>query len=261
MDYKAITEYAIHVCKQAGAIILEGYYSNDVTVDYKSRTNLVTNIDYESEKLIVESIKNTFPDHGIVAEEGSLKKSSSNYVWYVDPLDATNNFAHKIPHFCVTVALYSREKAATVAGVVYEPLRDECFYAWKGGGAYLNTKRIYVSQIQDIGISVIATGFPYKKDDPDVNNLKQFNNVLPHVQGIRRMGSAAMDLSYVACGRFDGYWEPMLYPWDMAAGALIVEEAGGMVTKYNGEAFDPEYPEICATNGLIHRQLLDCINA
>ncbi|MCX8123983.1 MAG: inositol monophosphatase [Spirochaetes bacterium] len=260
MDYAAITEDAIEVCKQAGAIILEGYYRNDVKIDYKSKTNLVTNIDYESEQFIVESINKKFPDHAIVAEEGSLKKTNGNYVWFVDPLDATNNFAHKIPLFCVTIALYSRQLKTTVVGVVYEPLRDECFYAWKGGGAYLNTKRIFVSQIGDIGISVIATGFPYKKDDPQVNNLKQFNNVLPHVQGIRRMGSAAIDLSYVACGRFDGYWEPMLYPWDMAAGALIVEEAGGKVTKYNGDTFDPEYPEICATNGLIHQQLLECIN-
>lgn len=260
MEYDKITSTAISICKTAGQILLEGYYRSDITINYKSRTNLVTNIDYESEQCIVENIKTHFPGHDIIAEEGSINKANSHYIWYVDPLDATNNFAHKIPLFCVTIALYSREVNSTVVGVVYEPLRDECFYAWKGGGAYLNAKRIYVSQIQDIGISVIATGFPYKKDDPDVNNLKQFNNVLPHVQGIRRMGSAAIDLSYVACGRFDGYWEPMLYPWDMAAGALIVEEAGGMVTKYNGERFDPEYPEICATNGLIHTQLLDCIN-
>lgn len=260
MDYHTITQYAIALCKQAGAIIVEGYYRDDITIDYKSRTNLVTDIDYKSEKYIVSKLKEQFPDFDIVAEEGGLECADGEYIWYVDPLDATNNFAHKIPWFCVTIALYSKALEAAVAGVVYEPLRDECFYAWKGGGAYLNEKRIYVSQINDIGISIIATGFPYKKDDPSCNNAKQFNNVLPYVQGMRRMGSAAIDLSYVACGRFDGYWEPLLYPWDMAAGALLVEEAGGMVTHYNGNTFDPEFPEICATNGLIHQQLLELIN-
>ena len=260
MEYSRVTEIAIEICKNAGAIVLEGYYANNVTVEYKSRTNLVTNIDFQSESYIVDRIQKEFPDHAIVAEEGSRKKTNGKFIWYVDPLDATNNFAHKIPLFCVTIALYSLEEAATVVGVVYEPLRGECFYAWKDGGAYLNSKRIYVSQIHDLGISVVATGFPYKKDDPEFNNLKQFNNVLPNVQGVRRMGSAAIDLAYVACGRFDGYWEPMLFPWDMAAGALIVQEAGGMVTKYDGSSFDPEFPEICASNGLIHSQLLDCIN-
>lgn len=259
MDLKYITNLAIEICKGAGEIILEGFYRDDIKIDYKSRTNLVTNIDIESESYIVQKLKEHFPDHDIVAEEGSIKKAESSFVWYVDPLDATNNFAHKIPFFCVTIALYSRKTQSTVAGVVYDPIRDECFYAWEEGGAYCNTKRIFVSQIDNIGISIIATGFPYKKDDQTCNNLHQFNNVLPYAQGIRRLGSAAIDLAYVSCGRFDGYWEPMLFPWDMAAGALLVKEAGGMVTRYDGSRFHPEYPEICATNGIIHKQLLNRI--
>lgn len=259
MNYRHAAERAIDICKHAGRIVLSGFHANDITIEYKSRTNLVTDIDYKSEKYIVERIKDEFPEHDIVAEEGSRERSKGQYVWYVDPLDATNNFAHKIPFFCVTIALYSNEAQTTVAGVVYDPLRDECFYSWKNGGAYLNERRIAVSTIADIGISLIATGFPYKKDDPSSNNMRQFTNVAPNVQGVRRLGSAALDLSYVACGRFDGFWEPMLHPWDMAAGALIVAEAGGMVTTYNGQSFDPQFPEICATNGIIHNSLLELV--
>jgi len=258
---KKITQFAGEISRQAGALLLSGFRSDTTEVSYKSRTNLVTNMDRASEELLFKAVADKYPDHSIIAEEGSRKDTLGNFIWYIDPLDATNNYAHGIPVFCVSIGVYSKELARVVAGVIYDPVHDELFSAVSGEGAVLNGAPVSVSSTDDIGISVLATGFPYEKENPDKNNLKQFSAVLPSVQGMRRMGSAAIDLAYVACGRIDGYWEPELQPWDMAAGAVIVEEAGGTVTAYNGRVFDPEIAEIIATNGKIHIPLIDILSS
>ncbi|MFC1670527.1 inositol monophosphatase family protein [Spirochaetota bacterium] len=253
------SDFAISISKEAGKILLKGFRSRDTVVSYKSRTNLLTNIDKASEEFLFNKIRDRFKDHSIIAEEGSRRDTDSEYVWYIDPLDATNNFAHGIPIFCTSIGLYSRDLNKVVVGVIYDPFHDELFSAIKSKGSLLNNKKISVSEIDDIGISILATGFPYSKGDDDNNNLNEFNKFLPKIQGIRRLGSAAMDLAYLSCGRIDGFWEPQLHPWDMAGGSLIVEEAGGKVTRYNGDGFDPEYPEILASNGKIHKDMTDIL--
>jgi myo-inositol-1(or 4)-monophosphatase len=255
-----IAEFAREIAAEAGDIILGGFRSDRTVISYKSRTDLITDCDKASEARLVARITDRFPNHTIIAEEGSRREAPGGYVWYVDPLDGTNNFAHGLPFFCVSIGVLSIELRQVVAGVVYNPFLDEMFYAVRGRGAFLNGAPIRVSLIDDIGISLIATGFPYDKAISDNNNLEEFNRVILRIQGIRRMGSAAIDLSYVACGRLDGYWEGKLNPWDMAAGGLIVEEAGGRVTNYNGGMFHPEYPQIAATNGRIHNQLIELLS-
>lgn len=259
MPIEEIADFAVQISISAGEILLKGFRAVSTTVSYKSRTNLVTNIDRESEEFLFNSIKERFPDHTIIAEEGSRRDPGGEFIWYVDPLDATNNYAHGIPHFCISTGVYSRSREKVVAGVVFDPLHKEMFKAVRGRGAYLNGEKIRVSSTGDIAIALLATGFPYNKAETEENNFKEFNIFVPRIQGIRRIGSAALDLSYTACGRFDGYWEPGLHPWDTAAGSLIVEEAGGRVTKYNGDAFDPEYPEILASNSVLHSIMLDML--
>ncbi len=254
-----IRDFAVDISREAGALLLEGFRSASTEVSYKSRTNLVTNMDHASEEFLFKAVSEKFSRHTIIAEEGSRKESPGDFIWYIDPLDATNNYAHGIPVFCVSIGVFSRELDRVAAGVIYDPLHQELFSATYQGGAFLDGSRLSVSDTEEMGISLLATGFPYEKEDPAKNNLAQFSRVLPHVQGIRRMGSAAIDLAYVACGRLDGYWEPELQPWDMAAGAIIVEEAGGTVTAYNGRKFDPEIAEIIASNGKIHLSLIDTL--
>jgi myo-inositol-1(or 4)-monophosphatase len=251
-----LIDFAREISIEAGIILLRGFRSDKTVISYKSRTDLVTDADRASEALLVDRISKRFPTHAIIAEEGSRKDAAGGYIWYVDPLDGTNNFAHGLPLFCVSIGVFSVELQQVVAGVVYNPFLNEMFSAVRGRGAFLNETPIRVSSLDDIGVSLVATGFPYDKAISENNNLKEFNHIITRIQGIRRMGSAAIDLSYVACGRLDGYWEAKLNSWDMAAGSLIVEEAGGMVTRYDGGIFHPEYPQIAATNGKIHNQLL-----
>lgn len=257
--FKKINNFTKEICLEAGKILLKGFRSSKTVVSYKSRTNLLTDIDEKSEKFLFEKINKKFSDHSIIAEEGSRKDTNSDFIWYVDPIDGTNNFAHGIPFFCISIGVFSKELDSIVSGVVYNPFLDELFSAIKNSGSTLNNEPINVSQTNDIGISIIATGFPYEKDNPEINNLKEFNKILPKTQGIRRFGSAALDLSYLACGRIDGYWEHQLKPWDMAAGSLIAQEAGGIVTDYCGNKFDPEKSDLVASNGKIHNQILDLI--
>ena len=247
------------IAREAGELLLKGFRSPEMTVSYKSRTNLVTNMDHMSEDHITRRLEETFPDHSIIAEEGSEKLVSGEYLWYVDPLDATNNYAHGIAYFCISLGLFSRSENQVVAGIIFDPWQGELFSAIRGCGAFMNGSPVKVSKVNNIGISIIATGFPYVKEDPERNNIKQITRVAPFVQDIRRMGSAALDLCSVSCGRFDGYWEPELHPWDMAAGSLIVEEAGGRVTGYAADSFDVKTPRIVATNGLIHNDLLNLV--
>ena len=253
-------DFARDISKEAGIILLRGFRSGKTVISYKSRTDLVTDADRASEAFLVDRISKRFPTHAIIAEEGSRKDAAGGYIWYVDPLDGTNNFAHGLPLFCVSIGVFSVEFQQVVAGVVYNPFLNEMFTAARGTGAFLNETPIRVSSLDDIGVSLIATGFPYDKATSENNNLKEFNRIITRIQGIRRMGSAAIDQSYVACGRLDGYWEAKLNSWDMAAGSLIVEEAGGRVTRYDGGIFHPEYPQIAATNGKIHNQLLTLLS-
>jgi len=256
-----LTLYAVELCRSAGAILLSGFRAKSTTISYKSRTDMVTNIDRESEEFIVSEVKKMFPSHSIIAEEGSRKDTDSDYIWYIDPLDATNNFAHGIPFFCVSIGVYSRTEKKVVSGAVYDPFHDEIFHSTIRHGAYCNDEKIHVSPISDIGIALLSTGFPYAKEDMERNNLRQFNAFLPKIQCVRRLGSAALDLCYLATGRIDGYWEPMLHPWDTAAGSLMASEAGGRVTKYNGDPFDPEFPEILASNGILHDRMIEIIQS
>jgi myo-inositol-1(or 4)-monophosphatase len=256
---KDIIESVMEFCRNAGNILLTGFRSEKTIVNYKSRTDLVTNMDRESEEYIVSAIEERFPTHSIVAEEGASRDGESDFIWYVDPLDATNNFAHGIPFFCVSIGVYSKTEKSVVCGAVFDPCHNEMFHAVKGGGAFCNGAPIKVSGIADIGIALLATGFPYAKDDMERNNLTEFGRFLPKIQCIRRMGSAALDLCYVASGRVDGFWEPLLKPWDTAAGSLIVQEAGGTASKYDGSVYDIEYPQILASNGLLHKQMTDLL--
>ena len=257
---QAIADFARDIARTAGTLLLTGFRSKETVISYKSRTNLLTNMDQKSEKFLFAEINKRFPDHSIIAEEGSRKDTSGDYIWYVDPLDGTNNYAHGIPFFCVSIGVFSRRLNRITAGAVYIPFADEMFHAVKNAGAFLNGSPIRVSDTGSLGISVVATGFPYDKGNSKKNNIREFNAMLPRIQGIRRMGAAAIDLCYVSSGWLDGYWEQGLAPWDMAAGSLIVSEAGGRVTAFSGEAFDPEFPQVLASNGKIHDEMMTVLS-
>lgn len=245
--------FAIETARDAGRLLLEKF-GRGIAVQKKGDIDLVTEADLASEALIVERIRSHFPRHGILAEESGEAKidDSSTFKWIIDPLDGTTNFAHGYPCFCVTIAL-EREREVVV-GVTYDPTRDELFSAERGGGASLNNKPIRVSACEELSEALIVTGFPYdfKRREDFARHLTQF---LLNSRGVRRDGSAAIDMAYVACGRFDGFWEEGLNPWDMAAGVLLIEEAGGQVTSYDGSQFSIYSPPILASNGLIHTQM------
>jgi len=218
----------------------------------------VTEADYKSEKLIVSRLKEHFPQYSILAEEEGMTEMESDYLWVIDPLDGTNNFAHRFPFFCVSIALWIDLKPAM--GVVYDPLRDELFTAVKGQGAFLNDKPIHVSERGELTESIVATGFYYDRGELMHNTLRQmetFFNV--PIQGIRRTGSALLDQCNVACGRLDGFWELILGPWDYASGAMIVTEAGGTVTDVKGDELDLFAKNILASNGRIHQAMLQVV--
>ncbi len=248
-------EWAADVAREAGALLVV-YYERHVKVEYKAGkgdADVVTVADREVEQRILERIRARFPEHAIVAEESGERESDSPYRWYVDPLDGTTNFAHGFPVFAVSMGLEkSREM---MAGVIYDPLRDEMFAAERGGGAYLNNRPIRVSQVASLSESLLATGFPSRKRHHNPN-IHFYNQVTLRSHGVRRPGSAALDLAYVACGRLDGFWEFNLSPWDTAAGWLLVEEAGGRLTDMQGHRYSLAGDSIAASNGLIHSQLL-----
>lgn len=247
---------AAQIAREAGALIAK-YYHRGVATEYKGEADLVTEADRASEKLIGERLRAAFPEHGIYGEEGTRSQLDHDYRWYVDPLDGTTNFAHGFPVFCVSLGLEHRpastppsEDGKMVAAVIYDPLRDELFTAEKGRGAYLNDSRIHVSRTANLAEALIATGFPSRKrhKNPNVHFYQEFT-LRSH--GVRRAGSAALDLAYTACGRLDAYWEFNLNPWDTSAGALLVTEAGGTMTGYNGNPFLLNSREVLATNGLL----------
>ncbi len=239
--------------KAAGAYQKQKW-AGDFSIEFKSPINLVTEVDKASEAMIVAALTQAFPDHDILAEEGSDRLRGADCKWIIDPLDGTTNFAHRYPLWCVSIALEHR--GAMVLGVVYDPVKDELFHAIKNQGAFLNGKRIRVSDQKTLATSLMSTGFAYNVRDAQNNNLDQFAKMLMTAQSVRRDGVAALDLCYVACGRYDGYWELGLFPWDMAAGLVILEEAGGRVTRYDGSTFAVYDKEIAATNAHIHDELL-----
>lgn len=227
-------------------------------LSFKQRRNIVTDVDKKAERLIIDRLKYEFPDYSILAEEGSLKKSESNYKWIIDPIDGTTNFAHSFPLFCVSIALeYMGEP---IIGVVYNPARNELFYAEKNKGAYLNNKSIHVSKTDRLSRSLVATGFAYVLRKTKCNNLDHFMNFTLFAQALRRLGSAALDMCYVACGRLDGFWEAGLYPWDTPAGCVIVKEAGGKVSNFSGEKHNHYEKETLASNGKIHKQMVNVLS-
>src|SRR5450432_608729 len=244
------------IALQAGALVRD-FYNSSVATEYKGEVDLVTEADRASERLIVGLLHEHFPDHGIYGEEGTRDRIENEYRWYIDPLDGTTNFAHRYPVFCVSLGLEHRpeglaadEDGTLVAGVVYDPTRDELFVAEKGSGAYLNGKRIHVSKTDSLGEGLLATGFPSRKRHANPN-IHFYQEITLRSHGVRRAGSAALDLAYVACGRLDGFWEFNLNPWDTSSGVVLVEEAGGTVTHFDGGKFTLDSREVFATNGLI----------
>lgn len=240
------------IAREAGALLM-GYFHKHVKVEYKGEADLVTVADRNSEALIRERLRQRWPTHDILGEEGGLQDTGSDYRWYVDPLDGTTNFAHGFPVFCVSMGL--DYKGSRIAGVIFDPTRDELFAAEQGSGAYLNQQRIHVSKTASLAECLLATGFPSHKRHKNPN-IFFYHQITLHTHGVRRAGSAALDLCCVACGRFDGFWEFNLNPWDTAAGVLIVQEAGGIVTDFKGGAFQLHCRETLASNGLVHPALL-----
>jgi myo-inositol-1(or 4)-monophosphatase len=240
------------IAREAGALLME-YFDQNIKIEYKGEADLVTAADRKSEKLIRVRIRSLWPGHDILGEEEGLCDTGSEYRWYVDPLDGTTNFAHGFPVFCVSIALQHHNE--TIAGVCYDPTRDELFAAERGKGAYLNDRPIRVSRIASLAESLVGTGFPSHKRHKNPN-IYFYHQITLRSQGVRRAGSAALDLCYVASGRLDGFWEFNLNPWDTAAGVLLVEEAGGRVTDFHGGPFELNSRETVASNGLIHDALL-----
>lgn len=226
-------------------------------IEHKGDINLVTEMDVKSEELIKNKIRAAFPDHQIMAEESDIPKQEAEHRWIIDPLDGTTNYAHGFPIFCVSIAL--EIKGVIEVGAVYDPSRDELFSSVRGGGAFLNGKKIGVSKTASLNESLLATGFPYDLRESKANNLDHWNKMLIKAQAVRRAGSAALDMCYAACGRFDGFWELKLFPWDVAAGSLIVAEAGGKVTDFGGEPFSVYAKEVLASNGKIHQAMVDIL--
>lgn len=247
---------AISAARDAGALLKSGL-GTARAIEYKGAIDLVTEMDRAAEDIIISTISKEFPDHGILTEESTERTSSSGYRWIVDPLDGTTNFAHGFPVFCVSIAL---EVAGVVTtGVVYDPTRDELFTAERGKGAFLNGSAISVSGARSLDRALLATGFPYDIRVSKNNNLDNFSNFAVRAQAIRRAGAAALDLSYVAAGRFDGFWELRLKPWDVAAATLIVSEAGGRATDFSGADAGLYDGDIVASNSFIHGEMLDVL--
>ncbi len=252
-EFAAVAEA---VLREAGGYLKTNLHTR-ATATHKGDVDLVTAFDTGAQEILVGRLAAAFPDHGFLAEEGLSRPGTSEYRWILDPLDGTTNYVHTFPVFCISAALELRGKI--VLGMVYDPMRDELFLASPGSGARLNGQAIRVSDVVDLGQSLLATGFPYDLRVSSANNLNHWTRFIVKAQALRRCGSAALDLCYVACGRFDGFWELKLKPWDVAAGALIVAEAGGRVTDFAGREHRIDVPEALASNGRIHEAMMDIL--
>jgi myo-inositol-1(or 4)-monophosphatase len=245
---------------QASGEIIRANWQRSKTIDYKGAIDLVTSVDRESERIIVELLRRDFPGHAVLAEEETnVEGAESEYRWIIDPLDGTTNFAHGYPQFCISIAL--EQNGRVVMGLVYDPLRSECFRATREQRATLNGNPIRVSSVNELDKSLLATGFPYDHREHADLYLSYFKAFMTRSQGIRRGGSAALDLCYVACGRLEGFWELKLKPWDTAAASLIVSQAGGKISDFSGRPFSIWGNETLAANGLIHGEMVQITRA
>lgn len=252
MDLKNYLDIAVNASKKASSILID-YFNHGVEIDTKGPADIVTQADREAELAIKEIILHNFPDHGILGEETGEKKGVSDFIWIIDPLDGTTNFANKLPIFAVSIALYKKDKP--LVGVVQNPVSNQIFTAISKEGAYLNNDKIKVSQKSCINDSLIVTGFPYNFKEILDDVSYRFFNVLKNARGVRRLGSASLDLCYVASGIFEGFFEQNLKPWDTAAGYLIAKEAGAVVSDFSYNDYNPYMKEILATNGKIHKSI------
>ena len=241
------------ISREAGRLLMT-YFERRIGYEYKGDVDLVTEADRASEKLIVERIRQHFPSHDIVGEEGTRRDTGSDHRWFVDPLDGTTNFAHGYPVFCVSLGVEGKD--GIVAGVLYDPTRDELFAAEKGSGTSLNGRPIQVSKTRKLSESLLATGFPSHKRHKNPN-IHFYHQLTLRSHGLRRAGSAALDLANVASGRYDGFWEFNLNPWDTAAGVLLVTEAGGTVSRFDGSPWRIDSSETLASNGILHKELME----
>jgi myo-inositol-1(or 4)-monophosphatase len=244
--------------RQAGALLRAGY-EQDHEIIMKGEIDLVTEMDRQAEEFLMSAIHSQFPGHTIITEESGLHQGTNDHRWYIDPIDGTVNYAHHLPWFVVSLAY--EEAGQMKYGVIYEPMRDECFSAARGQGAWLNDRPIHVTAVDTLIAALLSTGFPYDVATVEQNNVAQFVRLTMLTQGVRRSGSAALDMAYVACGRLDGFWEIQLQAWDVAAGALIVEEAGGVATSLEGsrDVLKPPYA-IVVSNPALHPLLLAALN-
>ncbi len=251
-EFREHLEVAQRAARQAGAVLLENLDSG-FRISKKGRIDLVTEMDLRSEQILVEAIGRHFPDHQMLAEEGGQRQGSSDFRWVIDPLDGTTNYAHGYRFFCVSIAL--ERGSETVLGLVHDPVTGETFSALRGEGAHLNGEPIRVSGEASLGEALICTGFSYREEGVR-ENLRLFNHLIGRARAVRRDGSAALDLCYVAAGRFDGFWELHLSPWDVAAGILIIQEAGGLATLFDGSPCTIHDEELLATNGRLHPEMI-----
>lgn len=260
IDTERLLEAAKEAALEAGEIHLS-YFGKNKEITHKfNEFDLVTNVDKQSEERIMSVIHGYFPDHGMMGEEsGSHGGVSSDYVWVIDPVDGTTNYAHNFPHFAVSIGLLYKNEICL--GVVYDAFKNEMFWAAKDSGAYLNSEPIQVSKVDSLKRSLLATGFPYERAEILEENLGYFKKFLYEAQAVRRPGAASLDMCYVACGRLDGFWELNLAPWDITAATCIIREAGGVVSNFGTKNFDIYIKNIIATNGLLHDQMTNIINS
>lgn len=245
------------ITREAGVIVREGFGKN-FQIEFKTGdNNLVTEIDKKSEQTIIEFIQKKYPSHGILAEERGELKKESEYLWVIDPLDGTTNFAHGLPIFSVSIGLQKNNKI--IAGAVYDVMHDIMYSSESGSGAFANEKKIYVSKSESISQSMLVTGFPYNVKDNPENAFERFETLTRNSRAVRRLGSAAIDFCYVAAGVFEGFWEVHLHPWDICAGKLIVEEAGGLVTDFDGKKIDIFSKRILASNSFVHNKMVELL--
>ncbi len=247
---------ALPIARDAGAL-LAGNFGGIRTVELKGAINLVTEMDRYAEDLIVSRLAKAFPGFAIIAEEGSGQNAGNEFVWYVDPLDGTTNYAHGLPVFCVSLGLWQKEQP--ICGIIYHPMGNELFSAVTGDGAFLGDRRLVVSQTAKLGSAILATGFPYDIRDSEFDNLDHFARFAKTARAIRRMGAAALDLAWTAAGRFDGFWEMKLSPWDFAAATILCREAGALITDFDGQPFSLRRGQAVVANPVLHAQLLDII--